>query len=240
MSEEPVSQGMEDTQGMEDAPASAEPVPQIIHGVFAFPNPDKSKHFIRFIDSRYNDFFKVPDGGNIIATTRTGIERTVTCRYIDDYHALIGVRPWHICEFAEAMERAGEICRPENPQPGDNYDSYEIFQLISTREYGYTPYEDAKDKIRPEDYRRVYGGMLAPDVTLDAIYDKHNRENRPPPRDMRSLSMSDIVVLNRAGQRQAFYVDRIGFTECREFLEPKSRAKSQRKTRKRTPKKQER
>ena len=240
MSEEPVSQGMEDTQGMEDAPASAEPVPQIIHGVFAFPNPDKSKHFIRFIDSRYNDFFKVPDGGNIIATTRTGIERTVTCRYIDDYHALIGVRPWHICEFAEAMEQAGEICRPENPQPGDNFDFYEIFQLISTREYGYMPYEEAKAKIRPQDYQRVYGGMLALDVSLDAIYDKHNRDNRPLPRDMRSLSMSDIVVLNRSGQRQAFYVDRIGFAECREFLEPKAKTKGQRKPRKRTPKKPER
>ena len=82
MSEEPVSQGMEDTQSIGDAPASAEPVPQIIHGVFVFPNPDKSRHFIRFIDSQYNDFFKVPDGGNIIATTRQGWERTLQCRYI--------------------------------------------------------------------------------------------------------------------------------------------------------------
>ncbi|MBP5718232.1 MAG: hypothetical protein J6X53_04565, partial [Abditibacteriota bacterium] len=176
MSEEPGSQGLEDEQGMEDAAASREPTPQIIEGVVAFPNPDKAKRFIRFIDSSYNNFFKVPDGGNIIATTRTGIERTVTCRYIDDYHAMIGVRPWHICEFAEAMEQAGEICRPENPQPGDNFDCYEIFQLISTREYGYTPYQDAKDKIRPQDYRRVYGGMLSPDLTLDEIYVRHNRD----------------------------------------------------------------
>ena len=240
MSEEPVSQGMEDTQGIGDAAASREPNPRIINGVFAFPDPDKSRHFIRFIDSQYNDFFKVPDGGSIITTTRQGWERTLQCRYIDDYHAMIGVRTWHICEFAEAMERAGEVYRPENPQPGDNFDSYEIFQLISTREYGYMPYEDAKGKIRPQDYQRVYGGMLAPDVTLDVIYDKHNRDNRPLPRDMRSLSVSDIVALNRAGQRQAFYVDRIGFAECREFLEPKSRAKGQRKPRKRTPKKQER
>lgn len=36
--------------------------PVNIMGVIAFPEPDKSKRRIRFIDAEYNTLFYIPDG----------------------------------------------------------------------------------------------------------------------------------------------------------------------------------
>ena len=35
------------------------------------------------------------------------------CEYIDDYHAYIGTEVYHMCQFAEILERGGGKCRPE-------------------------------------------------------------------------------------------------------------------------------
>ena len=75
----------------------------------------------------------------------------------------------------------------------------------------------------------MYAGVLAPTVTLEGLFRKHNSDSRPFGQRMRSLSVSDIVVLNRGGERQAFYVDRFGFTECKEFLKSPRRTRSPKK-----------
>ena len=62
---------------------------------------------IRFIDSNYNDLFKIPDGGKIKITYPDGDTKTEVCRYIDPYHLEVGFGScnlYHICEFAERME----------------------------------------------------------------------------------------------------------------------------------------
>lgn len=40
--------------------------PVNIMGVIAFPEPDKSKRRIRFIDAEYNTLFYIPDGASIV------------------------------------------------------------------------------------------------------------------------------------------------------------------------------
>ena len=90
--------------------------PVNIMGVVAFPNPDKDKRRIRFIDSSYHELFSVSDGGNIVLTRADGSRTTLACTYIDDYHAQIGNRVFHICEFAEMMERGGGVCKPAERQ----------------------------------------------------------------------------------------------------------------------------
>ncbi len=70
---------------------------------------------IRFIDSRYNDLFRIPDGGKIRISYPDGDHREEICRYIDPYHVEIGygsLSLFHICEFAEKMERAGARVEP--------------------------------------------------------------------------------------------------------------------------------
>ena len=62
---------------------------------------------IRFIDSRYNDLFRLKDGGKIRITWRDGEQEEKICRYIDSTHVEVGSGPlnlYHICEFAERME----------------------------------------------------------------------------------------------------------------------------------------
>ena len=208
-----------------------ERTPVDIMGVFAFPNPDQSKWNIRFIDSDYSTLFTIPDGANITLTRFDGMEETFPCHYIDDTHFEAFGEAWHIFQFAEMMERNGNIYRPEHPRPGDVLDTYEIYQLkdIHNADYWYMPYEYAKDRIRPEHYQRVYTGVLARRVSLETLYNRHNTDRRPLRDRIRSMSVSDIVVLNRDGKRQAFYVNRVGFTECKEFLNPPSRNKPPRK-----------
>ena len=53
---------------------------------------------------------------------------------------------------------------------------------------------------------------------LEELYLTFNLK-RPPDFRGHSLSVSDVVVLNREGQAEAFYVDRIGFKELPGFLE---------------------
>ncbi len=67
---------------------------------------------IRFIDSRYNTLFTIPDGGKITITYSNGEKAERECKYIDAYHAYIGNRCFHICEFAEVMERNGNKYEP--------------------------------------------------------------------------------------------------------------------------------
>ena len=85
-----------------------------IMGVVAYPNPSSIRN-IRFIDSRYNTKFIIPDGGSILVRSVDGDASILPCTYIDDYHARIGNGVYHICEFAEIMEANGSTCRPWQP-----------------------------------------------------------------------------------------------------------------------------
>lgn len=85
--------------------------PVHISGVVAFPNPNGNRD-IRFIDASYNTLFTIPDGGSIVITGRDGTKTTKACAYIDDYHTRIGCMTFHICEFAETMERIGSVYAP--------------------------------------------------------------------------------------------------------------------------------
>lgn len=67
---------------------------------------------IRFIDSGYNELFRIPDGDRIKITFKDGSVTERKCTYIDDYHTQIGYNTFHICEFAEIMERNGNTYEP--------------------------------------------------------------------------------------------------------------------------------
>lgn len=75
---------------------------------------EKSQKGIRFIDSHYNELFKIPDGDKIIITLSNGERLERTCRYIDEYHTEVGNNLYHICEFAERMEQNGSTYEPKD------------------------------------------------------------------------------------------------------------------------------
>ena len=76
---------------------------------------EKAEKGIRFIDSHYNDKFRLADGEKIRITYKDGTTDEKVCRYIDDYHIEVGFgncNLFHICEFAELMERNGNKVEP--------------------------------------------------------------------------------------------------------------------------------
>lgn len=73
---------------------------------------EHKENSIRFIDSGYNEKFRVNDGEKILIHTRNGTTLERECKYIDDYHTQIGSDVFHICEFAELCERNGHTVEP--------------------------------------------------------------------------------------------------------------------------------
>lgn len=72
----------------------------------------KAERGIRFIDPHYKEIFRIPDGDKIRIALNNGEQLDRTCRYIDDYHLEVGNNLYHICEFAERMEQAGNTVIP--------------------------------------------------------------------------------------------------------------------------------
>lgn len=152
---------------------------------------------------------------------------SLTCTYIDDYHAKIGSSLYHICQFAELMETSGTVYEPEHPHVGDAYGSYEIYQIkdVVGVDHCFRGYDEAKAHLRAADYQRVYAGVFASPVSLDMLYIKHNRDDRPFGQRMRSMSVSDVLVIKENGRKKAYYVDSFGFKEVPQFLKQLSRKK---------------
>jgi hypothetical protein len=70
---------------------------------------------IRFIDSDYNELFRIKDGELFKFTSYDGEVKPLMCRFIDEAHIrVIGKysNDYHICEFAEKMERVGNKYEP--------------------------------------------------------------------------------------------------------------------------------
>ena len=195
--------------------------------------PEKA---VIFTDTARHELFRLPDGGNLVMKMFGGDEITRPCVYVDESHFAMGSDVHDVREFARIMERSGWTYRPEQPRAGDICDTYEIYQLKDSGgplPYAYMPYSYAKGKLQPAHYERVYAGVLARETTLEDLYLKHNRDDRPFGQSMKSLSVSDVVVLNRGGERRAYYVDSIGFKKCREFLNPPRWNRSTAQSRKR-------
>lgn len=70
------------------------------------------KTHIRFITSDYKTLFYIPDGGRIRITYPDGRQLDPVCRFLDECHTQVGNSIFHICEFAEAMERNSAKIEP--------------------------------------------------------------------------------------------------------------------------------
>ncbi len=67
---------------------------------------------IRFITPEYKELFKIPNGGQVLLCFSDGTKEARTCKYIDDYHLLLGRNAYHICELAERFEANGTTVVP--------------------------------------------------------------------------------------------------------------------------------
>jgi hypothetical protein len=187
-------------------------------------NEPERKAMLRFINSRYETLFCIPDGEQIRMTRACGVSSVRTCTCVspgDEYHVQVGNEVYHICEFAEYCEEAGVLCAPVNPSPDAMLDYYEIYQIrdVVNVAYSFCPYEEAKGKITRADYRRVYAASYTPHQSMDMIYYRHTCDHRPRKESMRALSVSDVIVIHQAGTVSAWYVDDAGFKKIPDFME---------------------
>lgn len=75
--------------------------------------------------------------------------------------------------------------------------------------------------VEGSNYNYIYGGRLSAEETLDSIYERFNL--RHPEGFMgHSLSVSDVVIIQRGGEARAYYVDSVGFTEIEDFVEQRT------------------
>ena len=73
---------------------------------------DEKEHSIRFINSSYDTLFRIPDGG-VVEVQFPDRVFSARCEYLDDYHMKVGDTVFHICEFAELLEKQNGVVRPE-------------------------------------------------------------------------------------------------------------------------------
>ena len=70
--------------------------------------------------------------------------------------------------------------------------------------------------IDAANYKCVYSGRLHENEKLDDLYAMFN-DNPPADYKAHSMSVSDVIITNRGGDMQAYYVDRFGFAELPDF-----------------------
>lgn len=118
-------------------------------------------------------------------------------------------------EEMTSLEETRLLYMPEN-----QFGIYQIDPEGNARDYMFRSHDSLEDyEMRREDYRLEYVAPLTEADTLDTIYERFNIDH---PEDFQghSLSVSDIVVMNRDGEVKAYFVDSSGFTDVtEEFLE---------------------
>lgn len=167
---------------------------------------------IRFLSSDNEELFRLQDGGGLIITHLDGSSEEYCCRYIDSSHFLLGEAIYHIRQFAVGMLECGSTYAPK----GKQIDTYELYQLFET-DYMFRPYKYAKAKITAADYALVYTGMFSSGMSLESLYMRHNADDRPYSRYMRSLSISDVIAIKRSDECKYYYVDSVGMVEITNF-----------------------
>ncbi|MBR3149681.1 MAG: hypothetical protein IKF64_05870 [Eubacterium sp.] len=108
--------------------------------VFAYMKDQLDRHIanaskgIRFINPSYNTLFMLNDGDKITINYADGSKEVKTCRYIDEYHTQVGNSLYHICQFAELMEKNGNTVEPFNKLP-DKADNHTLNKKHKSKDY---------------------------------------------------------------------------------------------------------
>lgn len=101
---------------------------------------------------------------------------------------------------------------------------YAIYQIVGNtkgRKYEFMGMDFLTSKgmaVDGADYAYIYGGLLSENDTLDSLYQTFNI-NHPENYTGHSLSVSDVVVIQKDGETKAYYVDSFGFAELPDFVQ---------------------
>ena len=123
----------------------------------------------------------------------------------------------------DVRERAEQtLAQRSADQPErDTFSIYQVPAGPEGRDFRYRPYEELQAAgltVDRKNYALVYTAPLDGKTTLEDIYRTFNADDRPAGFRGHSLSVSDVVVVNRGGKEEAHYCDSIGFTPVPEFM----------------------
>lgn len=167
------------------------------------------------------NIFKSSERGTMIPATRMDIsgadEGTFFRMQRDEWQSYKSVQAeMDLVPAVTSIREARLLLMQEN-----RFGIYQVNPETKGRTYEYMNFEFMeRHNLSTErgDYNLIYTGSLQQGDTLDSIFERFNIDH---PEDFRghSLSVSDIVVMNREGEVKAYFVDSFGFQEVPEFLE---------------------
>ena len=102
---------------------------------------------------------------------------------------------------------------------GDRYAIYHVDEDTPGKQHLFMNMAMVKEDgitIDAANYKCVYSGRLHENEKLDDLYAIFN-DNPPADYKAHSMSVSDVIITNREGNMQAYYVDRFGFAELPDF-----------------------
>ena len=102
---------------------------------------------------------------------------------------------------------------------GDLYAIYHVDEDTPGKQHLFMNMAMVKENgitIDAANYKCVYSGRLHENEKLDDLYAMFN-DNPPADYKAHSMSVSDVIITNRGGDMQAYYVDRFGFAELPDF-----------------------
>ena len=180
-----------------------ENIPQAGIGRRRIWEPETLPKDIRLINSHYDDLYRIPDGGVIQVDYPDGRSFTARVEHLDDYHFDMGGlgNVFHICQFAEVMERNHADFCPEI-QTQDEQAAWELggkgYLAIQSCEDGwdYTLYHS--------DYSVMDGGQLgAPELTIqearEQILEAHHIRRRNVERSQYEYEQQERDLLDHRG-----------------------------------------
>lgn len=102
---------------------------------------------------------------------------------------------------------------------GDRYAIYHVDEGTPGKQHLFMNMAMVKEDgitIDAANYKCVYSGRLHENEKLDDLYAVFN-DNPPADYKAHAMSVSDVIITNRGGDMQAYYVDRFGYEELPDF-----------------------
>ena len=134
-----------------------------------------------------------------------------------------------VLEDPDTAERVERVMHPERYEKTSEElmfageERYALYQLNTESKdvpYEFMGMDFVKDhgmEVTAADYKCVYSGILHDSVSLDELYSIFN-QNHPADFKGHSMSVSDVVNVNRDGDMKAYYVDSFGFEDLPNFV----------------------
>jgi antirestriction protein ArdC len=126
----------------------------------------------------------------------------------------------HMAELQRSAEVAQDTIIEKEAEQANTFTIYQLKDSDETKDYRFQSLQDldsAQLAVDAKSYNATYAAPLDNGIALENLYYTFNMD-KPQDFTGHSLSVSDVVVLDRGGITTAYYVDNKGFQELPGFV----------------------